>query len=213
MTRTPARVPNTLTHRPMRVVRPQDGLASYTHPRPEFARLTRAGALHRIATGYYAVVPDNQVGEHWVPELEATALGIAAADEGVDSVALMGLSAARVHAAIPRALAVAVVAAHRHRRPIELIDRSATVLFVRRDVHTLDLQRYSSELGSGWVTTVEQTILDLASRPSLGELPDEAQAALRALLPRADRTLVATLAEQQRRRAPLRRVLREGLDA
>lgn len=67
--------------------------------------MTRAGALDRLATGYYAVVPDDRAGHDWRPELEAAALGIAAADEGVDTVALMGLSAARVRGAIPPKIA------------------------------------------------------------------------------------------------------------
>jgi hypothetical protein len=102
MARVPGQVPVELLWRPLRVVRPQGGAGYYAHPRPEFARLARAGVLLRVATGYYAVVPDDQVGQGGRPELEAVALGIAAADQEVDTVALMGLSAARVHGAIPR---------------------------------------------------------------------------------------------------------------
>jgi hypothetical protein len=163
--------------------------------------------LHRLANGYYAVVPDDQADRSWLPELESAALGIAAADQGIDAVALMGLSAARVHGAIPRALGVAVVATTRHRNPLRLADRAATVLFVRRTVAGLDLERRGTELGAGWVTTVEQTLLDLAARPGLGDLPDEAQAAINALLPRADHTMLTELAVAQRRRATLDRVL------
>lgn len=206
MGHTVARVPPELLRRPLRVLRPRDGAASYAHPRPEFARLTRAGALHRLAAGYYAVVPDDQVDQNWRPELEAAALGIAAADEGIDTVALMGLSAARVHGAIPRALGVAVIAARRHRPTLRLSDRDATVLFVRRDVHALDVQRHTTELGQGWVTTVEQTVLDLAARTDLGDLPDEAHTAIAALLPHADRDILDQLAATQRRRATLTRL-------
>jgi hypothetical protein len=106
-------LPPALLRRPIRVLRPRDAAGHYAHPRPEFARLTRSGALHRVATGYYAAVPDDQRDRPWQPELESVALGVAAADEGVESVALMGLSAARVHGAVPRALGVAVVAASR----------------------------------------------------------------------------------------------------
>lgn len=210
MARTAARVPPALLRRPLRVLRPQDAAEVYAHPRPEFARLAWAGALRRVATGYYAVVPDDQVGRDWLPELEAVALGIAAADEGVDSVALMGLSAARVHGAIPRALAVAIVAAARHRPHLRLADRNATAIYVRRDVSKLDVQRHTTELGGGWVTTVEQTVLDLAARPDLGGLPAEAQTAVGALLARADRGRLADLAATQRRRATLERILAEG---
>lgn len=207
MAQTVARVPPALLRRPLRVLRPRDAASTYAHPRPEFARLARTGALHRVATGYYAVIPDDQVGRGWRPELEAVALGIAAADEGIDTVALMGLSAARIHGAIPRALAIAIVAATRHRPTLRLADREATVVFVRRDVATLDLQRHTCELGNGWVTTIEQTVLDLAARPELGGLPREAHAAVQALLPRADRDLLTELAAAQRRRATLSRIL------
>lgn len=207
MAHTVARVPSTLLRRPLRVLRPRDAAATYAHPRPEFARLARAGALHRVATGYYAVVPDDQVGRGWLPELEAVALGVAAADEGIDTVALMGLSAARIHGAIPRALTIAVVAATHHRPTLQLADRDATVVFVRRNTVILDLQRHTSELGNGWTTTIEQTVLDLAARPTLGGLPDEARSAHQALLPRADRDLLADLATAQRRQATLNRIL------
>lgn len=207
MTRTAGRVPSVLLRRPLRVLRPRDAKGTYAHPRPEFARLARSGALHRLATGYYAVVPDDQLGQDWLPELEAAALGIAAADEGIDTVALMGLSAARIHGAIPRAIAIAVVAATRHRPALHLADRDATVLFIRRAVPTLDVQRYSCELGHGWVTTIEQTVLDLAARPDLGDLPSEAKNAIDALLPRADHDLLADLAAAQRRKATLKRLL------
>jgi hypothetical protein len=205
----PGRVPPQLLRRPLRVLRPRDAEGVYAHPRPEFARLGQGGALHRLATGYYAVVPDDQVDRVWLPELEAAALGIAVADHGIDTVALMGLSAARVHGAIPRALGVAVVAAARHRTPLRLADRDATILFVRRNVARLDVERRDTELGAGWATTVEQTLLDLAARPDLGGLPEEAETAIHALLPRADHTALTELAVAQRRRASLDRVLRD----
>lgn len=201
------RLPVSLLQRPMRVLRPQDAGRVYAHPRPEFARLVRSGVLRRLATGYYAVVPDQRVGLPWVPELESSALGIAAADEGAESVALMGISAARVHGAVPRALGVAVVAASRHRATIRLVDRAAEVVFVRRDVRRIDVERRQLELGQGWVTTVEQTIIDLFSRPDLGHVPDESNAAVHALLPRADMELLRDLAASQRRTDALARVL------
>lgn len=208
MARTAARVPPELLSGPSRVVRPRDAASAYAHPRPEFARLARAGALHRLATGYYAVIPDDQLGRGWIPDLEAAALGIAAADEDIGTVALMGLSAARIHGAIPRALAVAVVAATRHRPTLHLADREATVLFVRRHVPALDVQRYTSELSQGWVTTIEQTMLDLVARPGLGGLPDQAHTAAEALLARCDHNLLDELATAQRRQASLARFRR-----
>ena len=205
--RVAGRLPPALWRRPLRVLRPQDAAEVYAHPRPEFARLAGAGVLHRLASGYYAVVPEDQIDRAWIPELEPAALGIAAADQTVNAVALIGLSAARRHGAIPRALGVAVIAAAGHRTALRLVDRDATVLFVRRDVTTLDVERRAMELGQGWVTTVEQTLLDLAARPSLGGMPEVARAAIDALLPRADRGVLDTLASAQRRRATLDRVL------
>lgn len=206
MAHAPARVPPNLLHGCSRVLRPRDAAGVYVHPRPEFARLERAGALHRLATGYYVPVPDDQLGRDWRPELEAVAMGIAVADEGTESVALMGLSAARVHTAVPRGLAIAVVATGRHRPPLHLTDRDAVVLFVRRNVIALDVQHHSSELGQGWVTTIEQTTLDLAARPTLGGLPDQAHSAAHALLARCDQDLLDELATTQRRRASLSRL-------
>lgn len=210
--RASGRVPTSLLVGPSRVLRPGDAAGVYAHPRSEFARLERSGVLHRVAAGYYAVVPDHLVGRHWLPELEAVALGVAVSGVGVDGAALMGLSAARVHGALPRAVAVAVVAVARHRRPnLALVDRDAEVLFVRRNVGRLDVQRQRTELAEGWVTTVEQTVLDLAARPGLGGAPEEAGAAARALLARADLGLLEDLAREQRRGAALRGVLaREG---
>jgi hypothetical protein len=100
-----------------------------------------------------------------------------------------------------------VVAAAGHRTPLRLADRDATVLFVRRTVTSLDLERAVTELRAEWVTTVEQTLLDLAARPDLGGLPEEAEAAIHALLPRADHTMLTELAVAQRRRASLDRFL------
>ncbi|MFF3570941.1 hypothetical protein [Nocardia jiangxiensis] len=47
---------------------------------------------------------------------------------------------------------------------------------------------------ASWGTAVEQTILDLSARPHPGALPEEANAAARALLRRADHELLAELA-------------------
>lgn len=53
----------------------------------------------------------------------------------------MGLSATRRYGAIPRALAVAAVAVPKLRPRLELVDRTAAVLFVRRDTGRLDAER------------------------------------------------------------------------
>jgi predicted transcriptional regulator of viral defense system len=208
--RNTGRLPPALLHRPVRVLRPQDAAGVYAHPRPEFARLVEAGVLHRLATGYYAVVPDDRIGLPWLPDLESSAQGMAAADEGVASVALMGLSAARVHGALPRALGVAVVAAARHRATIALADRDASVVFVRRNVGSIEVERRTLELGQAWVASVEQTIVDLAARPTLGGVPDEARAAALALLPRSDHDVLQRIAAAQRRSAAVNRLVEAG---
>jgi hypothetical protein len=201
------RVPAQLLRDHTRVLRPVDAVGVYAHPRPEFARLERSGALRRVAPGYYAAVPDDRVGLVWLPELEAVALGVGVAVAGVDGTALMGLSAARVHGALPRGIGVAVVAMARHRSVLRLTDREAVVLFVRRRLAGLDLQRHESELGEGWVTSVEQTVVDLAARPELGGMPREAMAAVAALVPRADREMLEELVAGHHRGPSVRRRL------
>jgi hypothetical protein len=190
-------LPPELARRANRVLRPRDAQAVYQHPRAELARLTRLGVLRRLATGYYAVTPQNRLGDvHWVPSLESAALGVAEVDYGVEAVALMGVSAARHHGVLPRAVAVAIVAAPKQRPVLELdIGR---VVFVKRDVTRLDLERVETHLVSGWVTTVEQTVLDLAARPTLGDLPTaDVRDAVTALAVKADWSLVRRLAEDQ----------------
>ncbi|WP_232661608.1 type IV toxin-antitoxin system AbiEi family antitoxin domain-containing protein [Pseudonocardia sp. TRM90224] len=182
------------------MLRPADAEDVYSNPRAEFARLERGGAMHRLAFGLYAVVPDDGVGRAWLPSLESAALAIAATGGHVDTVALMGISAARIHAAIPRALNVAIVAVQHHRRPLKLSDREAEIHFIRRDVSRLDLQRHQTDLGQGWTTTIEQTLLDLIARPDLGGAPDAAEEAINGLMLRADIDLTRGLAEAQRRR-------------
>jgi predicted transcriptional regulator of viral defense system len=210
--RAPARVPPALLRRG-RVLRPVDAEDVYSNPRAEFARLERGGALHRLAPGLYAVVPDDAVGRAWLPGLESAALAIAATGGRAGTVALMGISAARIHAAIPRALNVAVVAVEHHRRPLRLTDREAEIHFIRRDVNRLDLQRHRTDLGQGWTTTIEQTLLDLVARPDLGGAPDAAEEAIDGLMLRADLDLARQLAEAQRRRRALERALEHRTSA
>jgi predicted transcriptional regulator of viral defense system len=208
--RTPG-LPVRLTHRSVQVLKPLDAADVYAHPRAELRRLAGHGLVRRIAHGYYALVPQDRVDDPgWHPSPEAAGWGIAAADYGADTVCLMGLSAARIHAAIPRALAVAVIAVPKQRPHLRLMEPAADVQFVRRDVSKLDVERTTTSLGVGWVTTVEQTVLDLAARPQLGGVPKEAQAAATMLLQRADGALLFELATSQRRRATLRRLLEDA---
>jgi hypothetical protein len=158
-----------------------------------------------VADGYYVVVPSEMVGRPWLPGLEAAAAGIASAIYGPDNAVLMGVSAARILGAIPRALATAVVAAPKQHRPISLTDRSAVVQFVKRDTHSLDAERVPTPLGSALVTTPEQTILDLAHRPSLGDAEVEVPSAIAALYERSDKKRIQAIAVDQRLMASLRR--------
>jgi hypothetical protein len=212
--RTALGLPPALARRGNRVLRPRDAIGVYKHPRPEFARLTTAGVLARVAYGYAAIVPQHRLGDSaWRPDIAAVALGVAQADYGPDDVALMGVSAARHHGAIPRAIALATVAAPKQ-RPI-LMTEFGKLIFVKRDVSALDLEKITTELGVGWVTTVEQTLLDLADRPTLGDLgPDAMTEAIRALAARADMELVAELGTRQHKPGALKSVRQlAGIDA
>jgi predicted transcriptional regulator of viral defense system len=198
-------IPAKLAQTAMKTVRPRDAGGIYAHPRAEFARLTERGLLHRVADGYYVVVPQDMVGRPWTPGLEATAAGIASAIYGPDDVVVMGPSAARLHGAIPRALATATIAVPRQHREIELSDRPAVVRFITRDTTRLDAERIDTALGPALLTTPEQTVLDLAHRPELGEVEVDIQTAVAALYARSDQQRLATLASDQRRTASLRR--------
>ena len=198
-------VPTPLVAKPLRTFRPTQAGDVYAYPAPEVARLTELGLLHRLTGGYYVVVPQELVGRSWMPGLELAAAGIATAIYGPDDIVLMGVSAARLHGVIPRALATAVVAVPRQHRAITLTDRQALVRFVKRDTARLDAERFDTTLGPTFVTTPEQTVLDLAYRPDLGDSEIEIPAAIAALYERSDHDLLRALAIKQRRLASLER--------
>ncbi len=198
-------IPAALAQAPLKTIRPRDAAVAYAHPRSQLIRLAEQGLLHRLADGYYAVVPQEMWGRKWIPNLESAAAGIATAIYGLDNVAVMGLSAARLHGAIPRALATAIVAVPRQHRPIELSDRPAIVRLVQRETRRLDTERIGTELGPALVTTPEQTVLDLAHRPALGDNEADVPDAVAALYSRSDKKLLQRLAAEQRRLASLRR--------
>lgn len=182
-----------------RVVRPADLRKVYASPSQELTRLAAGGVLIRLAHGYYAVVPEEYRGTSWRPSVEGVGLGIGQADYGRDGAAVMGPSAARLHGLLPRALGVAVIAIPRQRA--SLATTAGRVRFVTRDVSRLDLERASTELADGWVTTCEQTLLDSADRPELGGLPPaDVEDVIRRAGRRADWALVGQLAERQRKR-------------
>lgn len=182
-----------------RVVRPVDLRDRYAHPAKELSRLVEAGVLLRLAHGYYAVVPEHYRGTRWRPSVEAAGLAIAQADYGRDGVAGMGITAARLLGHVSRALGEGVIAAGRQRPALHTT--VGRLRFVTRKVSGLDLQRVETELASGWVTTVEQTLLDLADRPSIGELSAaEVAQLIRSLAEAADWRRVGDLAIGQRKR-------------
>ena len=74
------------------------------------------------------------------------------------------------------------------------------IVFVKRDVTRLDIERVDTQLASGWVTTLDQTLLDLAARPTLGGMAEQDTVeAIRALASRADWDLFQQLARDQHR--------------
>ncbi|MEU4342315.1 type IV toxin-antitoxin system AbiEi family antitoxin [Nocardia sp. NPDC023852] len=97
------------------------------------------------------------------------------------------------------------IAVPRQHRPIALTDRSAQVRFVRRDTEALDAERVETPLGPALVTTPEQTVLDLAQRPELGNAETEVRPAIETLYRRSDSARLTQLATDQRRGAALRR--------
>jgi hypothetical protein len=162
------------------------------------------GALRRIAVGYYVVTPRAYIGDTtWRPPLEDLALGVAAADYG-DDAALMGLSAARYHGAVPRAHAMAWIATRVSRRQLDA-GPYGRITFVTRKLETLDLVRAQTDFAMGWVTSIEQTALDLMRHTEWAAGPQPAMEAVTRLLPRCDDELLNQLAEAQRGRAALAR--------
>ncbi len=187
------------------VLRPRDALAIYARPDLEFPRLEQRGVLLRVAHGYYALIPESARGSAWRPEMESLALGLGQADYGNKAVALMHLSAARIHGAIPRALAVAVLAVPKQRPPLETV--CGRIIFVKRDVGKLKRMRMETELASGWSTNLEQTVLDLARRPDLVVgLSRVTREAACALFPRCDEEKLKVIVQGQRMASALARL-------
>jgi predicted transcriptional regulator of viral defense system len=189
-------LPEPLARAENRILRPRDFAAAYSNPRANFIRLAERGLLVRVAHGYYAIVPEEQRGQRWKPPIEAVALGLAVADYGRDDAALMGIAAARILGGVPRALNAAVVAVPRQRPILET--EFGRVQFVKRAIRTLRLQRVETALVTGYTTTAEQTVLDLAARPTLGGITEATEReAVRILWPRCDPRVVEDLAHRQ----------------
>ena len=195
-----------IARRPLRTIRPADLEGVYANPRAALRRLEREGVVHRLAHGYYCEVPADADPDTWLPSLEAAAMGVAHARGGPSDPVLMGMSAARVRGARPRAGATATVAvAVGGRRPVQMVDRPATVRFVERDASVLDAERIALDLGAALVTTAEQTLLDLVRL-----FPDdpETPAVVRALWSGADKAQLDHLARTSRGVATLQRAER-----
>lgn len=192
-------VPREIATAEPRMVRPRDLGERYADPTKEVLRFADAGVLLRVAHGYYVVVPERHRGSRWRPSIEAVALATGQLDYGFDEVALMGVSAARLLGAVPRALGTAVIAVPKQRPALDTA--IGAVRFVTRDVAKLDVQRAETELAMGWVTTAEQTVLDLCDRPGLGDQArqDVAEAVRRLGTSEVDWTTVGQLAVAQRK--------------
>ena len=93
----------------------------------------------------------------------------------------------------------------RRRRDLALADRQATIHFLPRDIERIDVERITTDMGPCLVTTPEQTALDLAHLPKLGDMEFDAWSAIDALLPRCDNEVLDRLrrrAAAQRRASP-----------
>jgi len=201
-----------ITRAPLRTFRPQDLADTYTQPNVQLHRLTHQGRVKKAAHGLYYAIPDDQ-HPTWTPTIEALAAGVATAIFGERVPVLMHLSAARMLGANPRAIARAFVATPKQHAPIQLADRPrGTIAFIARDVDRLDAALHATDLGETLVTSAEQTVLDLAKRPNLGGMPEACREAIGNLLPRCDREQLHDLAETQRMRRTLDRVLRQRTD-
>jgi hypothetical protein len=118
---------------------------------------------------------------------------------------LTGLTAARVHRALPRAIGAGYVAVPTQRRPLRFADREGVIRFVMRDVAVLDAVLVETDLGPALATTAEQTVLDLARADPRGQDTD-AQDAIGALWADCDVGVLEDIAGRQRMRATLERV-------
>lgn len=190
---------------PLRTIRVADLAHTYAHPKKEIREFQRRGVLHRLAHGIYCAVPPEADPATWRPTLEAATAAVATALFGDRVPVLAGLTAARIHRAVPRAIGAGYVAVPAYRRPAALADRDALVHFAGRDVAALDAVLVQTDLGPALATTLEQTVLDLAKKDPHGEDVD-AQEAIDALWPQCDRDVLDDIAGRQRMRATLRRV-------
>ena len=190
---------------PLRTIRTAELALTYAHPRQEVRAFERLGLLHRLAHGIYCAIPPESDPKTWRPTLEAATAAVATALYGDRVPVLTGLTAARMHRALPRAVGVGYVAVPTRRRALRLADRDSEVRFVTRGVAGLDAVAMATELGQVLVTTPEQTVLDLARADPRAEDVD-AQEAIDALWPECDPSVLEEIAGRQRMRATYARV-------
>lgn len=190
---------------PMRTVRAAYLARFYAYPGAQLAILERRGVVRRLAHGFYCAVPAEHVGGAWRPTIEATAAAVATALYGDRVPVLTGLTAARVHRALPRAIGTGYVAVPTQRRPLRSADRDGEIRFVMRAVGELDAVAVATDLGQALATTPEQTVLDLARLDPRGESLD-AREAIDVLWPLCDPTRLGEIAARQRMKATYARV-------
>lgn len=200
---------------PMRTVRSRDLDREGQNTWRTLARLVDQGAVKKLIHGVYTAPPDGRDARAWRPPFEDAALAIAVARFGPRHAALMGLSAARHWAALPRAIGVATVAVPRTGYP-ELEYGGGTIRFIARDLDRLDLVVVDTGLGKGLVTTPTQTLYDLLARPALPGLLSETVATARSLAPQADADEFADIIRRHKRANSAARAMLvelEGRDA
>ena len=160
----------------------------------------------RVARGYYAIPPSGGLVGGWLPTPESVALAIGIADYGRDTVALSGISAARLLGVPPRAVAAAVVSGPVRRPDLPTI--AGPIAFWHRSLTGVDTQRARTDLAAGWSTTPEQTLLDLTDRPGLAGLaPSTVTEAIWDLGQRIDWFHLHHLSETQERQSAYARAL------
>ncbi|MCL2653509.1 MAG: hypothetical protein FWD63_06955 [Propionibacteriaceae bacterium] len=186
MKRLTGRLPTEIAGAPMRTVRPVMLRGLYANPEKELVRMRDRGTLTKIAHGTYIAKPDSiAAGRPWSPPFEEAAMAYATAAYGDRVPTLMGIGAARHWHAIPRAIAVTVIAVPEPHRPV-VLDTGGRVVFAMRRAELVEAIPVQCGLGVMRVTTIEQTLIDLIRFPDLGGMPQEAATAARALRGRAD---------------------------
>ena len=190
------------------ILRQRDFASASVHD--DFKRFVNAGVILRVCRGAYVRVPEahRQPNVTWRPPLERVALGLAAVEFGDQAVALVGPSAARAHGVIPRALPIATVS-YPSTRPRDISTVCGTVRTYRRRVDQMDVVHHDNDLIRGQVTSVEMTMLDLASAAPKWPIGDaDRMLAVRLLAARSNWEVATEIAEQYRKKASLVNVKR-----